>query len=468
MPSTRNVANVVLAVSLAATLFVLSAAPAAADPRLVKRRRLRGGVVYKVYKQRRPALRIRVLKLDLEARSKLRVVLGSGKLPGYETTSSMARSRNAIAAINGDFALSSGRPAMAFARRARLEQTFVLPGGSLFALNQKETRTYVGRPDLRVKITAGAGKARNIARLNNGAPVESQLAMFTTVARSLERTPKRACSARLRRVGGARVTDGGVETVYHVEARRCQRQRMKRFGHTVIATPRGGGKAQWIRSLAEGQRVEVVWAVRWPRVTQAVGGYPTLVAGGRIVVGSSSDSFYSRHPRSGVGRTSNGRVLLVTVDGRQPGYSVGMTPRGFARFFKSLGARWAMNLDGGGSTTTVVNGHVANRPSDVTERPVSSALVIVPGDGATRTTSSVPVDETQAPTEEPSPPAAWELGVLDPASIGGLSSALENAGTVLPEPFEEAASAFAQRWSRIPSKAVTPAAAPEVLPSAAR
>jgi hypothetical protein len=59
-----------------------------------------------------------------------------------------------------------------------------------------------------------------------------------------------------------------------------------------------------------------------------------------------------------------------------------MTPLGFARLFKSLGARWAFNLDGGGSTTMFVKGEVVNRPSDGHERPVSSALVVLPGERA--------------------------------------------------------------------------------------
>jgi exopolysaccharide biosynthesis protein len=56
-----------------------------------------------------------------------------------------------------------------------------------------------------------------------------------------------------------------------------------------------------------------------------------------------------------------------------------MTLREAALLMRSLGARDALNLDGGGSTTMVVRGEVVNRPSDPGgERPVSDALV-VPG-----------------------------------------------------------------------------------------
>ena len=74
--------------------------------------------------------------------------------------------------------------------------------------------------------------------------------------------------------------------------------------------------------------------------------------------------------------TAGRKLLLVAVDGRQPGYSVGMTLEELAHFFLKLGAVDAMNLDGGGSTTMVIGGEVVNSPSDGRERPVGSALLV--------------------------------------------------------------------------------------------
>ncbi|MFC1526963.1 phosphodiester glycosidase family protein, partial [Candidatus Latescibacterota bacterium] len=78
---------------------------------------------------------------------------------------------------------------------------------------------------------------------------------------------------------------------------------------------------------------------------------------------------------------------MVTVDGRQPGYSVGMSlaeladlmARKLTYFARSRSnAYQAINLDGGGSTTMVVRRQVVNRPSDQTgERPVANALLVV-------------------------------------------------------------------------------------------
>jgi exopolysaccharide biosynthesis protein len=68
----------------------------------------------------------------------------------------------------------------------------------------------------------------------------------------------------------------------------------------------------------------------------------------------------------------------VTVDGRQPDYSVGMTFADLQRLCDRLELRDALNLDGGGSTTMVVKGQIVNRPSDPTgPRPVSDAILVV-------------------------------------------------------------------------------------------
>jgi exopolysaccharide biosynthesis protein len=108
----------------------------------------------------------------------------------------------------------------------------------------------------------------------------------------------------------------------------------------------------------------------WPEVANAVGGHPSLVTGGAVDVDpyDGSNSFYtSRHPRSAMGLTADGDLLLVTVDGRTAAGD-GMTCEQTAQLMLDLGAVHAVNLDGGGSTTMVVRdcwiGDVVNHPSD--------------------------------------------------------------------------------------------------------
>lgn len=85
-----------------------------------------------------------------------------------------------------------------------------------------------------------------------------------------------------------------------------------------------------------------------------------------------------RHPRTFVGMSKDSTVLFLgTVDGRQSS-SIGMDFREMARFLRSIGAWNAVNLDGGGSTTMVVEGTIVNSPSDRTgERAVANTIMII-------------------------------------------------------------------------------------------
>lgn len=120
----------------------------------------------------------------------------------------------------------------------------------------------------------------------------------------------------------------------------------------------------------------------WRDAPDAVGGAGLLVAGGLPVADwtpeQTADAFRAdRHPRTVIGADGEGNLWLVAVDGRNPGVSVGMSFAELQRMCVALGLRDALNLDGGGSTTLVVNGQVVNRPSDVTgPRAVSDAIVV--------------------------------------------------------------------------------------------
>ncbi len=85
----------------------------------------------------------------------------------------------------------------------------------------------------------------------------------------------------------------------------------------------------------------------------------------------------ARHPRTIIGVDEHRFIWLAAVDGRQANYSIGMTFADLQRLCDRLKLTDALNLDGGGSTTMVVQGRVVNRPSDPTgPRPVSDAIVV--------------------------------------------------------------------------------------------
>ena len=115
----------------------------------------------------------------------------------------------------------------------------------------------------------------------------------------------------------------------------------------------------------------------------AISGEYLLVMGGRAIPDLDNSTV---QPRTAIGYSNSGRfVYLVVVDGRQPFYSEGITLNELADLMITLGAQYAMNLDGGGSSTMVVAGkdgrtRILNSPIDNyipgRERPVADHLGI--------------------------------------------------------------------------------------------
>ena len=117
-------------------------------------------------------------------------------------------------------------------------------------------------------------------------------------------------------------------------------------------------------------------------VTDAVGGGPVIVRNGRAVWTAGEDFLPTqlgpRNPRTAVGQRRDGKIILLAVDGRRRGYSVGMTNWELAQAMVRLGAVTASALDAGGSTTLAFDGKLLNRPSDAGgERPVAETLAVL-------------------------------------------------------------------------------------------
>ena len=147
----------------------------------------------------------------------------------------------------------------------------------------------------------------------------------------------------------------------------------------MLTAPPSTDEATQLLALAPGTRMRLRWSLGLPGVYDVVGGMPILIQDGQEVVGAGSTSFCRRNPRTGIGFTDSGGVILVVVDGRQPKWSVGASLREFAEIMHDLGAVQALNLDGGGSSTMVVEDEVVNRPSDGNLRRISNAVLVLAG-----------------------------------------------------------------------------------------
>ncbi len=321
---------------------------------------------------------IHVLILDP---SKVRLVLGRAhdRGVGVETTSGIAARRGALAATNGGYFRTEGpyrgEPAGIVIQAGKVlsEPSRRRPG---LAVSNKgpRTRSAVIDVTLQAEVVAGKAARRPISGINRPR-LDDELVLFTP---EFDRTTQTGPQGTEATVVGERVmsvVDGAGGAV-------IPRDGLVLSGH--------GAAAAWLgANLRAGLRVEVKTEAAFapnPAFTPefVIGGGPRLVREGRPGLPADPGIYPSgfadeRHPRTAVGVRADGRILLVTVDGRQPERSVGMTIAELATLLRELGAVEAINMDGGGSTTMVVGGRVVNSPSDLAgERAVGDALLVFP------------------------------------------------------------------------------------------
>jgi exopolysaccharide biosynthesis protein len=114
----------------------------------------------------------------------------------------------------------------------------------------------------------------------------------------------------------------------------------------------------------------------------AVGGGPVLVYNGSIRITNVEEGLFigsenALNPRSAIGYTRDGRIIVLAVQGRTPGKAAGVTLPQEAKILLDLGCYEALNLDGGGSSCMLVNGKETIHPSDKGgQRPVPAVFMI--------------------------------------------------------------------------------------------
>jgi Phosphodiester glycosidase len=342
--------------------------------------------------------RVQVLRIGAGAR--LAVALSNERVPGRQSVSEMATAQGAIAAVNGGFfgsqGIFDGDPIGALALAGALVSEPVAGRASLLlpppdgGLARVAGLRFAGEVEAAglSRLLDGVNRARGLIASCGGRggdrPSErpgatrvcadpSELVMLTPAFGARTRTDEGGVEAVVRGTLVTRVREGG-------------NSRIPTDGYVLSGS---GDAATFLRAMEPGTAPAVDLTLRaggrrlrpgsWEAI---VGGGPRLLKRGRrrvrTVAEGFSSSFASRNPRTLAGVTRRGDVLLVTVDGRQPRHSVGVTLVEAARLMRSLGARDALNLDGGGSSAMFVGGRVVNRPSDGMERAVSDAIVVVP------------------------------------------------------------------------------------------
>lgn len=296
-----------------------------------------------------------------------------------ETVSSMAKLNGAIAAVNGGFfnihtaKELRGEPVGASVVGGRLLSE-AIPGRSAIVLRGRTARI----TELKTTITLVSqdGAKHPIAGVNR-LPGADELVLYTE-----------EYGAKTPATDG---TDVVIDANGRVEAVRTPGFAVPK-GKRVL---HGSGEAGlWLNEhLWAGWTVKIDTKVRDLRKGRnlkltpdlhIVSGGVGLVRNGHTRITAKRDGHDSlnmilrRHPRTLVGTTRDGSLIVATIDGRKPGITVGANFIEAAQFMRWLGARDAINLDGGGSTAMVVKNKVVNQPSDGRERPVGDALLVLP------------------------------------------------------------------------------------------
>ena len=131
------------------------------------------------------------------------------------------------------------------------------------------------------------------------------------------------------------------------------------------------------RQIKGGGRKKVKW-----KMETAIGGGPVLLSQGNVYITNNEEYKFvkgeaDRHPRTAMGYTKDGRLIILMVEGRNAGIAEGATLQHEAEIMRALGCWEALNLDGGGSSCMLVNGKETIWPSDKgAERPVPGVFMI--------------------------------------------------------------------------------------------
>ncbi|MEN6316802.1 MAG: phosphodiester glycosidase family protein [Clostridiaceae bacterium] len=332
---------------------------------------------------------INILEIDPGAEGvRIQPVLSHDLHYGFEKLSEMAARKKAYAAINSGFFYDFGLPSGMVVINGELVSAssgrypvFVIKNGktSLKEIRSELAIEYEGGREMNGG-TSGAGRADNAAggiSITTGRimidilnfPADGkQTAVYTPVYGKTNRAKIRNITATI--INGVvtkvadyngRVdipSDGMLVTFYDAEK------------YAGIEAP-----------LRVGDKVKLL---HQPEMTGTVDAYECgswLVCDGKQVA-PLTDAWVgvmtNRDPRTAIGIKEDGTVILLTVDGRQPGYSAGFTAKELAEYLISCGSQEAAMLDGGASTEMIVEGRLVGRPSfKGEERPLGGGIVVL-------------------------------------------------------------------------------------------
>jgi len=332
------------------------------------------GVIYESNRMMtsRGMLDVHVLYVDVrEPHISLAPVPSNREVGLREPTSRLLYNAGAIAGINADFFNMARRHSTYFGPMVRDGQVLSLAGGSAdfatFFLDSANN-PFFRYMSTTMRLYANGNFLTNVASYNSvGSNIYSPIVVSRTAMADTS-----AIDTRARYTLKVVVQSGVVSEVTF----------------STVQTPHDGfviviphaSLPYYERFLPVGTRVDFNIStslnVDFSNITAAIGGGAVLLQNGEIVDGAGVQP-NARHPRTAVGQLSDGRVILMVVDGRS--HSIGVTNAELGAILRHYGAINGMHMDGGGSSTLVMQPRggalsVANTLSDGSQRSVTNAL----------------------------------------------------------------------------------------------
>ncbi len=322
---------------------------------------------------------INLLRVD-PARTRIEFVRALDAGVGLETTSSLARRYDANVAVNGGYFRTTGvyrgESVGVYQLRGRLISDTHNDRAAIGLVgNGDRTSVVLGHLGFSGEIRTSKSKHR-IHGLNRPR-AQDELIIFTPEFHRTTLTTPDGIEVSVQRDRAISIRDSKGSTLIPAD------------GYVISAA---GTARDWVmENVQRGTKLTLLLNLiaidkaqreEWGRAHSIVGGGPQLIRAGKIAITNAQEkilpAFVSDlHPRTAFAKLASGKLLLVTVDGRQPERSIGMSLNMLTDLLLEFGAVEAINLDGGGSTTMVIHNKVVNSPSDQGgERPVSDAILI--------------------------------------------------------------------------------------------
>lgn len=329
-------------------------------------------------------LSIYVLKVDLTNKNiRIRSVLAQDNFNGLESVLSMSQRNDKpghriIGAVNGDFYVGTTPIGMGVIDGQLLKSS----GGRTSIIFDQNNSPQIGIFSIQMQLSGPKGFDLNIDALNNPAG-KPDAVLYTYIFGERTQEVGSRLALILDPLGQIISSHGSLKLAVDGECP-LPKNNLIPEGKFILSVKESLSsqlqKVKREKTLA----LHVSTLPVSDRIYTAISGGPQIISQGKICVGQDREGFRKgfsseKHPRTAVGYIKDRRFLIMmVVDGRRPDYSRGVDLIELAELMLSFECYEAINLDGGGSSTMVINNEVVNQPSDFTgPRPVANCLLVV-------------------------------------------------------------------------------------------